>query len=99
MEQERNKCFFEFFQRYPEAERREHLHSNGYRSTISVALFSGKVDAAFLGIYESDGALSSEENFPIDILEDNFGRNPNFGFLLSELTKMAVAKAGAQISN
>jgi hypothetical protein len=99
MQQERHRGFFEFFQRYPDAERHEQLHSNGYRSTISVGLFSGEVDAAFIGVYKADGSLRSEENLPLDILEGSFGRNLHYGLLLSELTKMAVDKAGAAISS
>lgn len=94
---ERHRGYFQFFEQYPGAERKDHVHSNGYTSTIAVGLFSGQVDAAFIGVYKPDGGLRSEENFPLDVLEESFGRNLNFGLLLSELTEMAAAKAGAPI--
>lgn len=96
---ERQLGFFQFFEQYPGAERKDHVHANGYTSTIAVGLFSGQVDAAFIGVYKPDGKLRSEENFPLDVIEENFGANPSYGLILSELTQMAVAKAGAVISS
>lgn len=93
----RQNGFLQFFERYPEAERHEHTHGNGMLSTISVGLFQGHVDGAFIGIYDGQGQLRSEENLPWDIVEESFGKNISPAELLSRLTETAVAKTGAPI--
>jgi hypothetical protein len=96
---ERQKGFFEFFERYPDAERREHTHENGKYSTVSIGLFQGHVDGAFIGVYKSDGKLQSEEQLPLDVIESSFGRaTVGNAEMLSRLTDLAVEKAGAPIS-
>ena len=96
MTHQRQKGFFEFFERYPDAERHEHIHQNGNLSTVSVGLVQGHVDGAFIGVYKTDGRLQSEENLPLDILEENFGSSSvGYAEILSRITEVAVAKAGA----
>lgn len=97
--QQRQAGFFQFFEKYPMAERHEHKHGNGHYSTVSVGLFQGQVDGAFIGIYDEHGRLRSEENLPWDIIENSYGRNISPVDLLSKLTETAVAKAGAPIAS
>ena len=95
---ERHKGFFEFFERFPDAERREHTHENGKYSTVSVGLFQGHVDSAFIGVYKPDGKLQSEEQLPLDVIESSFGRaTVGNAEMLSRLTDLAVEKAGSPI--
>ena len=95
---ERHEVFFEFFERYPDAERREHTHENGKHSTVSVGLFQGHVDAAFIGFYKPDGKMQSEEQLPLDVIESNFGQaSVGNAEMLSRLTDLAVQKAASPI--
>lgn len=95
---ERHDAFFKFFERYPEAERREHTHENGKHSTVSVGLFQGHVDAAFVGIYKPDGKMLREEMLPLDVIESNFGQaSVGNAEMLSRLTDDAIQKAGSPI--
>lgn len=96
--QQRSDVFLQFFGRYPSAERRENLHENGWFSTFAVGLIHGHVDGAFLGIYKQDGAHRSEEYFPLDVIEDNFGGiNVGNAEMLARLTDLAVAKVKSPI--
>ncbi|MCA4074837.1 hypothetical protein LD001_05765 [Pseudomonas kurunegalensis] len=95
--QQRQEGFFQFFEKYPAAERHEHRHENGYYSTVSVGLFQGLVDGAFIGIYDEHGRLRREENLPWDVVESRFGRDIGPAELLAKLTENAVVSARSRI--
>ncbi|WP_122588603.1 hypothetical protein [Pseudomonas viridiflava] len=93
-----NEVFSQFFSRYPAAERRDYNHTNGMSSVVAVGLVRGHVDGAFIGVYKENGVHRSEEHFPLDVIEENFGRvSVGNAEMLSRLTELAVAKAQAPI--
>ncbi|SOS39503.1 hypothetical protein PSCFBP2116_03098 [Pseudomonas syringae] len=94
---QRQAGFFQFVERYPTAELREHKHLNGKFSTVGIGLSKGYLDCAFLGVYHEDGSLKSEENLPWDFIEDHFGQNIGTTKLLENLAILSVAKVGAPI--
>lgn len=93
-----HEVFSQFFSRYPTAERRDYHHTNGMSSVVAVGLVHGHVDGAFIGVYKEDGVHRSEEHYPLDVIEDNFGSvSVGNAEMLSRLTELAVAKAQSPI--
>ncbi|MBC8787650.1 hypothetical protein [Pseudomonas fluorescens] len=90
--------FIQFFEKYPSAQRHEHEHQNGKLSTVAVGLFEGSVDAGFVGIYNSDGALQSEQNLNLKELEQLVGdASVGHAEVLARLTELAADMAGSPI--
>jgi hypothetical protein len=93
--QQRERGFFEFFAKYPEAERHEYIHENGKLSTFAVGLFQGVVNEAFLASYADDGKLQSERIFSDDDLATGLEqRSVSPSEALSLLMRLAVDKNG-----
>jgi hypothetical protein len=93
-----DKGYFEFFERNPGAERRDYEHQDGVTSVVAISFFNGEVDEAFLGVYENNGKLRSEQYLPHDHLEKLVG-DTSVGSVevLSRLTELATEKAGTVV--
>ncbi|WP_163022956.1 hypothetical protein [Pseudomonas viridiflava] len=62
MQQHHQKVFFEFFSKYPFAERRDYEHQDGKTSIVAVTLSLGAPDEALIALYESKGKMLLEEH-------------------------------------
>ena len=96
--QKHQKGFFQFFEKYPSAERRDYVHQDGKTSIVAVSLFEGEADEGFLALYEADGALHSEQWLDRENLQQ-LADNSSVGYMesLSLLTERVTEKAGCVI--
>ena len=92
------KEYFQFFESRPAAERRDYIHQDGVASVVAVSLSDGKVDAAFAGVYEKEGALKFEQFLDADALETLVGE-PSIDYMeaLARLTELVTEKAGSVV--
>ncbi|MFJ3487769.1 hypothetical protein ACIPL1_30730 [Pseudomonas sp. NPDC090202] len=66
---ERSAVYFQFSEKYPDAEFLGYTHENGFRSEVAVGRFQGKADEVFVGVYRQDGTRVAEHRIQDDMID------------------------------